>query len=170
MPTADPDLARSRFIGATKRILAGLELERNRILARAADAPRLLAGTPYEIVDLTGTPDNDLDYYVFELGRLREGAKEAIRAFGRPPELVAAAKEFEAAIPRMWETRNPITHPSDDDRLDQMTWFSALVELKPDGSAEHVIDPRYQHHEAAVKFAETLLEYLRAGVRDSLRV
>lgn len=90
------------------------------------------------------------------------------KAFGNPPEIVAAATEFEAAIPRMWETRNPITHPSDDARLDDVAWFSMLVELKPGGGVEYLVDPQYAHHGAAEKLATTLLEFLRSGLQDSI--
>lgn len=168
MATADPDLARSRFIGALRRIRAGLELQRSRIVGNVDAAPRMFEGTPYEVTDLSGVPTNDLDYYVFELGRLREAGRAIIKAFGKPAEIVEAAEEFKQAIPRMWETRNPLTHPSDDSRLDDVAWFSGLVELKAGGSVEYLVDPRYSHHNAALKFADAMLVYLRAGVCDSI--
>ncbi len=105
---------------------------------------------------------------MYELGRLRDCASEVIKVFGNPTVVVAAAQEFADAIPRMWEMRNPITHASDDDRLDRVAWFSMLVELRNDGSVGYLVDPRHQHHEAAVKLATLLLEFLRSRLRESI--
>jgi len=44
------------------RNTAGLETQRNRIIDRAANAPRLLEGTPNEDINLTGDVGTDLDY------------------------------------------------------------------------------------------------------------
>lgn len=75
MPSKDPDRARSWFINAVNRFIEGARLERDRVIRTAAEAPRLLEGTPHEVVNLTGIPDNDLDYYVYELGRLQDAAR-----------------------------------------------------------------------------------------------
>jgi len=165
MPTKDVDRAHSRFISAVKRIRAGLVLERSRIIDVADAAPALLEGQPYEVKDLTGVPDNDIDYYAFELGRLQDSAREMIKVFDSPPELVAALGAFELALPKLRQARNPLTHPSDDARLDRAAWFSAFVNVHPDGSVEYLFDPRYQDHEAALALADTLIAYLRAGIQ-----
>lgn len=169
MPTADWDKASSRYIAAVRRILAGLRLERERIMESATRAPRLLAGTAYEMVDLTNTPGNDLDYYVYELGRLQDAAREIIKDFDAPAEIVAALTEFEAAIPNLRAARNPLTHPSDDARLDDVGWFSALVRLLPDGRVEYLVDPRYRHHDAAETLSQALLVFLRRGLSQAER-
>lgn len=81
-----------------KRIRAGLELQRSRILDRAATAPRVLEDSPYEVVNLTDTPDNDLDYYAYELGRLQDAAREMAKVFTNPKEVTEALDAFNAAL------------------------------------------------------------------------
>ena len=162
----DLDRARSRFISATKRIIQGLQLQRKRVLDTTASAPRLLEGGPHEVVNLTGIPGNDLDYYVYELARLQDVAREVIKVFGSPAEVVDALDRFESSIPNLRAARNPLTHASNDARLDDVAWFSSLVRLRADGSVECLVDPRYQHHDAAEELAEVVLSYLRAGLRS----
>jgi hypothetical protein len=152
MPTKDADLARSRFLAAVKRIRAGLGLQRSRILDRAAIAPRVLEGSPYEVINLTDTPDNDLDYYAYELGRLQDAAREMAKVFTNPKEVTEALATFDAALPNLRAARNPLTHPSDDARLDNVAWFSALVRLRGNGSVEYLFDPRYGDHDAASRW------------------
>src|SRR4051812_5635701 len=125
--SADLDRARSRFIHATKRFIEGARLERERILERSATAPRLLEGSPYEVINLTGEPDNDLDYYTYELARLQDAAREIIRVFKSPSVVVQALDRFETQIPNLRAARNPLTHASNDARLDDVAWFSSLV-------------------------------------------
>ena len=161
----DLDRARSRFVHATKRFLQGARLQRQRVLDTSASAPRLLLDSPHEVVDLTGRPDNDLDYYVYELARLQDVAREVIKVFGAPTVVVEALDRFESAIPKLRAARNPLTHASNDARLDDVAWFSSLVRLGVDGSVECLVDPRYQHHDAAEELAEAVLGYLRAGLR-----
>jgi hypothetical protein len=132
MESEDPDRARSRFIRAVQRCIAGARLQRERIITNADAAPRLLAGTNYEVVDLTAVPDNDFDYYIYELTRMREAARTTIRVFDEPRSVVEALQQFDAAVPRLREIRNPLTHPSDDNRLDDVSWFSADFRLKRD--------------------------------------
>ncbi|WP_051030103.1 hypothetical protein [Nocardia takedensis] len=167
MPTNDIDRARSRFLTAIRRIRAGLDLQRSRILGHAAIAHRLLEGTPEEVVDLTGAPDNDLDYYAYELVRLREAAREMSKVFAKPRVVEDALAMFDESLPKLRSVRNPLTHPSDDARLDGVAWFSALVELRSDGSVEYLVDPRYQHHDAGLALADTLISYLREGIRST---
>lgn len=124
-----------------KRFIEGVSLERQRIIAATATAPRLLEGTASEVVNLTGLPSNDLDYYVYELGRLQDAAREIIKVFDRPPEIVAALEAFDSAVPDLRAARNPLTHVSDDARLDDVAWFSAVVRLGPTGNVVYLVDP-----------------------------
>jgi hypothetical protein len=77
----------SRFLAGLRRIDVGLAQQRARILQRNADAPRLHRGSPYDVVDLRADPANDLDYYVYELGRLQDLAKEIINRFSESGEI-----------------------------------------------------------------------------------
>lgn len=126
---------------------------------------RLLEGTPHEVVDLTGQPGNDLDYYIYELARLQDAARAVIKVFESPDAVAQALKRFNLAIPNLRSARNPLTHASNDARLDDVAWFSSLVRLGSDGSVEYLVDPRYEHHQAAEDLAEALLAFLRAGLR-----
>jgi hypothetical protein len=36
-------------------------------------------------------------------------------------------------------------------------------------TVEYLVDPRYQHHNAAETLAEALLGFLRSGLRESLK-
>ncbi len=165
MSSKDVDRAHSRFIAAVKRIRAGLMLERGRIIGGADAAPVLFEGQPYQVKDLTNVPENDIDYYAFELGRLQDAAREMIKVFDSPPEVVAALDNFDVALPKLRQARNPLTHPSDDARLDRAAWFSAFVNLHPDGRVEYLFDPRYQDHDAALALADGLIAYLRSGIQ-----
>lgn len=165
MSSKNLDRARSRFITAVSRFIAGAQLQQDRLATAAASAPRLLEGTPEEVIDLTGTPGNDLDYYVYELVRLQDAAREIIKVFDAPLEIVEALKAFDAAVPRLRAVRNPLTHASDDARLDDVGWFSALVRLRPGGHVEYLVDPRGEHQDAAEALAGSMLAYLRSGLR-----
>lgn len=167
MVTTDPTLAQTRFIAGARRIVAGIERQRERIEQRRAEAPRLLEGTPHEAVVFSADGDNDLDYYVYELARLRDLTCEAIKAFGKPQELVDARAAFDAVVPRLREIRNPLTHTSDDARLDDVAWFDAHIRLKPDGSVEYLVDSRYQHHDAALVLGDAVLAYLRRSLEQA---
>ncbi len=167
MISTDLDRARSRFINAINRFIVGARLQRERLATTAAKAPRLLEGTPEEVIDLTGTPGNDLDYYVYELGRLQAAAREIVKVFGEPPEIVEALKVFDTAVPNLRAARNPLTHASDDSRLDDVVWFSALARMKPGGDVEYLVDPRYGHHDAAEALAAAMLNYLRVETGSS---
>lgn len=167
MVTKDVVRAQSRFIAGARRIVAGIERQRERIEQRRAGAPRLLEGTPHETVVFSTDGDNDLDYYVYELFRLRDLTCEAIKAFGKPQELVDARDAFDAAVPKLREIRNALTHTSDDARLDDVAWFDAHIRLNPDLSAEYLVDSRYQHHDAALALGEAVLAYLRRGLQQS---
>lgn len=90
MAKRDLDKSASRFINALRRNTAGLETQRKRIVDRAANAPRLLEGTPYEVINLTGDVGSDLDYYIYELARLQDTGKSVINVFGQPQVVVDA--------------------------------------------------------------------------------
>jgi hypothetical protein len=167
MPTKDPDKAASRFIAAVRRFQAGIHLERQRIIDARHNAPKLLPGEPHEVVDLTSVPVNDLDYYVYELGRLQDVAREMIKVFDSPSAVVDALERFDKAIPKLRQARNPLTHASDDARLDDVGSFSAVVRFLDFGKVEYLVDPRFQHHEAATALADELLAFLRARLRAS---
>ncbi|MFI5590080.1 hypothetical protein ACIA5G_33885 [Amycolatopsis sp. NPDC051758] len=168
MPKRDFDKAASRFLSALRRTGAGLEKQRHRILDRSANAPRILPDSPHEVIDLTGDDGNDLDYYVYELARLRAVGISIIKIFGQPQELLDAQRSFEASIPHLRDIRNPLTHPNDNDELDEVAFFSAVVKLQSDGSAQYLVDPRYQHHDAAVAYHKALTSFLRTCVRDAI--
>ena len=92
--------------------------------------------------------------------RLQDLTREAITAFAKSQELVDALAAFDAAILKLRELRNPLTHTSDDARLDDVMWFDAHVRLRPDGSVEYLVDARYQHHDAATALGDAVLTYL----------
>jgi hypothetical protein len=166
-PTGDNrDRACSRLIAATTRIIDGARMQRDRVIERSNKAPRILEDSPYEVIDLTGQPGNDLDYYAYELARLQDAAREVIRVFDRPPEVADALANFDCAVPNLRAARNPLTHTTNDARLDDVAWFSSLVRLKADGSTEDLVDPRYAHHDAAEELAGCLLSFLRSTLRD----
>jgi hypothetical protein len=164
----DLDKSASRFLNALRRISAGLEQQRQRILDRAASAPRLLADSQTPVIDLTGEPGNDLDYYIYELARLQAIGNSIITVFGQPSELVDAQKKFGEGIPNLSTIRNPLTHPNDNDELDEVAWFSSAVKLKPDGSVETLVDPRYEQHEVATGYHSALTMFLRAHLQSAI--
>ncbi len=158
------DRTRSRILNALRRTIEGARQQRARVISRAEEAPRLLAGSPYEVVDLTGNPGTDLDYYAFELVRLQDLARLTLEVFENPGEVREGLAAFDAAIPHLRKIRNALTHPGEDGRLDQVAWFSKVVELKAGGNAETLLDPRYGHHEAAEALASVLQDFLRRGL------
>lgn len=58
----DLDKATSRFLAALRRIETGLVQLQRRTLDAAANAPRLLPGSPYEVIGPTGVLGSDLSY------------------------------------------------------------------------------------------------------------
>lgn len=164
MASTDTEQARSRFVVARRRISQGLETQRARIMGRTAQAPKLFGGTGHEVTDLTGDAGNDLDYYVYELARLRELTCAINKTFDHPVEIVDALASFDQAVPHLRSIRNPLTHPSDDNRLDGVAWFDSVVRLLPNGSVEYLVDPRYEHHDAALELCRALGTYLQADV------
>jgi hypothetical protein len=165
MATKDSTRTYARFLAAQQRVSHGLQLQHRRIISRTADAPRLPVGPNHDVIDLRGDPGNDIDYYVYELARLQDLAREINNALGEPSEVVDALAAFEVAIPALRRIRNPLTHPSDDERLDGVAWFDAVVKLQPDGAVEYLVDPRYSHHDAALEFIHALSRYLEREVQ-----
>lgn len=164
----DWDTAASRFANALRRIRQGLELQRQRVLDRATNATRLPGHQEgAEVVVLSG-PDNDLDYYIYELGRLQDLGREVLRVFAPSPAIRSGLDQFDAAIPKLRMARNPLTHPSNDSRLDRYATFSSGVLLHPDGSVETLVDPRYEQHEAAIAFAGAIADFLRTHIRQGI--
>ena len=168
MAKRDYDKAASRFLNALRRIQHGLVTQQQRVLDRAARAPRLLPDSPIEVVDLTGAPGNARAYYIYELARLSEAGKSIVKVFGRPPELLAAQNVFENGIPKLRDIRNPLTHPNDNDELDEVVWFSSVVNIKPDGRVEELVDPRYQHHDYAMAYVDALPSFLRNRIQAAI--
>lgn len=76
--------------------------------------------------------------------------------------MVDALALFDQAVPHLRSIRNPLTHPSDDNRLDGVAWFDSVVRLLPNGSVEYLVDPRHEHHDAALELIRALGTYLQA--------
>jgi hypothetical protein len=167
--TQDIDTSVRRFLAANRRVAAGIVKQHQRIVSREKDLPRLLAGTPEEVIDSTGAFQNDVDYCIYEVGRLRVLVKtEALVVFSHPPELVDAVSRFEEAIPRLQSIRNSLTHFDDTDRLDRFATFAAAVDILPSGDVEYLVDPRHNHHDAALALSQALFDYLRPILRQSI--
>ncbi len=132
---------------------------------RASNAPKLLDGT---VTNFGTEPGNDLDYYAYELNRLRELGRSVTKVWGEPQDLVDAGAAFDDGIPNLRKIRDPLTHPNDDDRLDNVAWLGALMNLDGDGGVTYLIDPRYNHHDVALEYSRVLIEFLRAHVKASI--
>ena len=76
-------------------------------------------------------------------------------------DIVDALASFDQAVPNLRSIRNPLTHPSDDNRLEGVARFDSVVRLLPNGSVEYLVDPRYEHHDAALKLSRALETYLQ---------
>lgn len=48
-----------------------------------------------------------------------------------------------------------------------MAWFNSVVKLLPNGSVEYLVDPRYEHHDAALELSRALARYLRIDLHSS---
>lgn len=160
MPTSDPLRAQQRFARAIGRFMLGLEAQRARVLQRSASASRLIPESGREVIDLRDPATNDLDYYVYELGRLHAVAVQMLITFDRPASVSASLADFDAAVPLLSRARDPLTHASDDARLDDVAWLDSLVRLLPGGGVEYLVDPRYGHHDAGLRLAHELLAFL----------
>ncbi len=174
MTLNDAVRARSRFLAALRRIANDLEIQRGRIMRRTAEAPNRFGGTDHEVTDLTGDPGNDLDYYIYELARLQDLARTINEMFDQPDEIVDALATFDQTVPNLRTICNPLTHPSDDNRLDGVAWFDSVVKLLPNGAVDYLVDPRYdlvdpryEHHDAVLELSRALATYLQIGLQSS---
>ena len=144
-------------------------MQRSRIMQAADEAPKLFEGKPYQVTDLSGTHENDLDYYVYELGRAHDMAKEMAKPFGHPTEIKEALAAFDVVVPAFKKTiRNPRTHPSDDARLDHVGSMSAAIRFEDDGSVTYLVDPRYQRHDAALELLNAIDEFLHERLQERM--
>ncbi|QNN53579.1 hypothetical protein [Nocardioides mesophilus] len=172
MASKDLDRTVSRFLNATKRIRDGLSVQRGRVQDAYDNAPRVLNGEPHEWVDVSGFHVNDVDYYAYELVRLRDLAKSARRPLGFPPELQDALDAFDIALPRLLAYRHPTTHFTDTPDLDSVMVLSAALETDDDGvSLRVMVDPKSDHDHAAAMallnvLDEILLERLAQSIAD----
>lgn len=158
----------SRYLAGLRRIGAGLEAQRSRVLDQSQNAPRIRAGG-HEIVDYTGNEGLDLDYYIFELVRLRDLGRSIRGSFKDDrAEVESMLDRFDQRIPRLAEIRNALVHIVDRDHLDDVMWFESVVRRLPGGRVEYLVDPRYGHHDAAVALVEQLAGFLRARLRRSI--
>jgi hypothetical protein len=73
-------------------------------------------------------------------------------------------------IPGLKKVRHAFTHFNDEPFLDDVLLFSSIVRTgdRP-GSTVTLVDPRYQHHEAAIALGEYLLAFLRGVIADAHR-
>lgn len=146
--------------------MAGLELQRSRVLARHENARELLPGNPISVRVLEG-PDNDLHYYAFEVERLRHIAVASSKVF-RSEEIKGELAKLDDAIPGLKKVRDALTHFNDVPFLDDVLMFSSIVMAgdRP-GSTVTLVDPRYTHHDAAMALGEFLLSYFRDVIADA---
>lgn len=157
-----------RFLRGLTRIEAGLALQHSRILSYNENIPVQYEGTDHELKVHTD-PEIDLDYYSMELGRLVALAEEIDRRFGASVEVRQAREAFFAVVPHVKATRNAIVHFDARPRLDDVVWLGgAIRRLYPDGRVEHLVDARYEHHEAALALAAALGRWLRGRLREAL--
>lgn len=129
MISKDIDRATDHFLSASARIRNGLVTQRARIMQAAVEAPRLRSDGPNEYINLSETFANDVDYYVYEIGRARFIAVAMQRPFGYPKALEEAVDVFDEAIPHAKFIRDARTHPVDDDKLDDV-----VTSARPSGS------------------------------------
>lgn len=159
MVTEDVSRTVERFLAASGRIRQGLAIQRERVESAYNNAPRTTAGGTLEWIEVTGIKGNDLDYYAYEVGRLHDLVEEMLKSFKRPAKLVTALEEFEAAVPKFKQFRNPSTHMGDD-RLDDVITSFAAIRLLANGDADYLVDPRYQQHDAAIELLDFVHKFL----------
>jgi len=168
MATQDPDRAISRYLSGLRRIRSGIEIQRGRVLELKQSAPRIRAGG-HEIVDYTGNEGLDLDYYVFEMVRLRDIGRSIRGSFKDEREDIQVMLDrFDERVPRLGQIRNALVHIVDRDHLDDVMWFESVLRRLPGGRVEYLVDPRYGHHDAALALLEELSALLRAKLRTSI--
>lgn len=158
--------AAERFLRQTRRIQAGLETQRQRILDREAHSPKLLRGGPYEVTVLEG-PGIDLDYYAYDLARLWHIAHASQKVF-KSEHLRAARDRFDEAIPHLKKIRDALTHTNDDASLDDVAFFSSIDRMHVGGRVESLISPKNRHHDAAIALSTTLSEFFSGVIQDAI--
>lgn len=104
----------------------------------------------------------------YDLGRLRDIATQIGKRFGWPEEIQQARDRFDGAVPNAWDTRNGLTHFDPHRRNDRMINMGAIMELLPDGGVKYLVDPRWNHHDAALALAATLRQWLRCRVEAAI--
>jgi hypothetical protein len=162
------DKAVQRFLAASRRIRTGLEVQRRRIQDGYDNAPSVLEGEPFEWVNVSDMHENDVDYYVYEMGRLRAMVKAMERPFGFPTELGEALKGVRRLGPKTQGHSGSSTHPADNDALDRVATFSAAMEFHDDGSVDYLVDPRYQHHDATIALLDVVEAFLRTKLKETI--
>ncbi len=161
------DTAVPRFTSAARRIRAGIVQQKRRLDERQSSTKRMHVGA-HEVLDFSDDEGLDLDYYAYELVRLQTLTEVTIKVFKQPQALIDALDDFKTALPYLKEVRNPLTHPANTDELDNVVFFGALEKLEPGGRVRYLVDPRYNHHCAALKLADELLNYLRGYLKQSI--
>ncbi|OZD77251.1 hypothetical protein CH260_08445 [Rhodococcus sp. 05-2256-B2] len=165
----DTEAAITRFLRGIRRVTAGLNMQQKKIADNDRVIQELAAQHPESLADFTGSPENDVDYYIYELGRLTALAREISNFFKSPTELVTALAQFEREVPKLKQVRNPLTHLDRTARLDRFATFSKAVNIHDDGTIEILIDPiGGAHHAAALKLSDTCSTYLRQLVQNAI--
>lgn len=167
MVATNLDQAVSRFTLATRRIRDGLKIQRQRIQDAYDAAPKTFEGEPTEWVDVSGLSANDIDYYAYELVRLRKTAEAMQRPLGSPQELVDALEEFAKSFPRLLAYRNATTHFANTPELDNVVVLSSVLEPDDDGvSLRPMVSPLSKESHGA---AMTLLNVMDALLQRTLK-
>jgi hypothetical protein len=157
-----------RLLRGLGRIEDGLKLQRSRIFSYNESVPRQYRGTDHELKVHTD-PEIDLDYYAMELGRLISLSEEIDRLFKKPAEIDRARAAFLAVVPQVKDIRNALIHFDDRPRLDNVVFLGgAIRRLHPDGRVEHLVDARYEQHDAALSFVGALGQWLRGCLHEAL--
>ena len=125
-------------------------------------------GTDHELRVHTD-PEIDLDYYAIELGRLIALTEEIDRLFHKPAEIDQARATFLAVAPQAKDTRNALIHFDDRPRLDNVVFLGgAIRRLHPDGRVEHLVDARYEQHDAALSLVDAVGQWLRGHLHEAI--
>jgi len=167
-PNRDESTLVSRLLRGLGRVEAGLKLQQERILAYNDSVPIEYAGTDHELRVHTD-PELDLDYYTFELGRLIALTEEIDKLFNRPTEIDQARTAFLAAAPQAKNIRNALVHFDARPRLDDVVFLGgAIRRFHPNGRVEHLVDARYEQHEAALCLVDAVGKWLRGRLHDAI--
>nr|WP_146218415.1 hypothetical protein [Micromonospora acroterricola] len=158
----------SRLLRGLGRIEEGLKLQRSRILSYNESVAVHYRGTDHELRVHTD-PEIDLDYYAMELGRLISLSEEIDRLFNKPAEIARARAAFLMVVPQAKNIRNAVTHFDDRPRLDTVVFLGgAIRRLHSNGRVEHLVDARYEQHDAALSLVGVLGQWLRGRLHEAL--